>query len=298
MRTTGEPGAASGGPVAGWPADFRYIDIHTHLHPEWLSRAIRRWFAERSTWKLTYPTDPAQVADFLAGQGVERFVYFSYAHKPGIAREINAWLHATSRQIPNGIPLGTFHPGDPDLHDVVDEGLVRYGFAGFKVHINVQRFFPDDPRALPVYERLLAENRLLLIHVGTAPWPNEFDGYPRFARVMARLPALRVVVAHMGSFETRDFLGLMESCPNLHLDTTMAFAPCRPEHMGLANLNQIDVRDEDLLRWQDRIVFGSDFPNLPWPYEEEREALWRRGLPASVYRKIFRDNARQLLGLP
>jgi len=25
------------------PGGFRYIDIHTHLHPERLSRAIRRW---------------------------------------------------------------------------------------------------------------------------------------------------------------------------------------------------------------------------------------------------------------
>jgi predicted TIM-barrel fold metal-dependent hydrolase len=29
------------------PPGFRYIDIHTHLHPEWLWMAIRRWFAGR-----------------------------------------------------------------------------------------------------------------------------------------------------------------------------------------------------------------------------------------------------------
>lgn len=292
------PAFAPPEPPPGWPADFRYIDIHTHLHPEWLARAIRRWFADHSTWRLGHPTDPASVASALAGHGVERFVYFSYAHKPGIAREINAWLAATRGEVAGGIPLGTFHPGDPDMMDVVDEALGRHGFAGFKVHINVQRFFPDDSRVLPVYERLLDAGALLLIHVGTAPWPNEYDGFPRFARVMAMFPALRVVVAHMGSFETREFFGLMERCPNLHLDTTMAFAPCRPEHEGIARLNAIDVRREDLLRWQDRIVFGSDFPNLPWPYEEEREALWQRGLPLTVYRKIFRDNAARLLGLP
>jgi len=45
------------------PAGFRYIDAHTHLHPEWLSRAIRRWFAEHSDWKLTYPTDPGAIVE-------------------------------------------------------------------------------------------------------------------------------------------------------------------------------------------------------------------------------------------
>ena len=280
------------------PEGFRYIDIHTHLHPERLFRAIRKWFAERSDWKLEYPTEPELVASFLLDHGVERFVYFSYAHKAGIAREINAWLSATARRVPAGIPLGTIHPDDPDLMDAVEEALVGYGFKGFKFHINVQRFFPDDPRVLPVYERLLALDRFLLIHVGSAPWPNAFDGFPRFARVMDMFPRLKVVVAHMGSFETRQFMQLMARCPNLYLDTTMAFAPVRHEHRRIdTRLNRISVTNDDLLRWQARIVFGSDFPNLPYPYEEEREALWLRDLPLPVFRKIFHDNAAALLGL-
>ena len=281
------------------PDGFRYIDIHTHLHPDRLFRAIRRWFAEHSNWRFDSPIEPELVAAFLRDRGVERFVYFSYAHKAGIAREINAWLHGVRLRVPDGIPLGTIHPDDPDLMEAVDEALLGYGFHGFKFHINVQRFFPDDPRVLPVYQRLLDLNRLLLIHVGTAPWPNGFDGYPRFARVMDMFPNLKVVVAHMGSFETRRFFGLMERCPNLYLDTTMAFAPIRHEHRKIdTRLNRISVPNDDLLRWQDRIVFGSDFPNLPYPYEEERDALWLRDLPPAVYQKIFHDNAAALLGLP
>jgi predicted TIM-barrel fold metal-dependent hydrolase len=51
------------------------------------------------------------------------------------------------------------------------------------------------------------------------------------------------------------------------------------------------------VRWQDRVVFGSDFPNTPHDYEEERRPIWERALPEPVYRKIFRDNARRLLDL-
>src|SRR6266540_714150 len=145
------------------PPGFRYIDIHTHLHPDWLARAIRRWFAERSNWKLEYPSDPEWVAAFLEERGVERFVFFSYAHKLGIAREINAWLHATARRLPAGIALGTLHPDDSDMLETAERALDEYGFPGFKFHINVQRFYPDDPRVLPVYERLLARGRFLLI---------------------------------------------------------------------------------------------------------------------------------------
>jgi predicted TIM-barrel fold metal-dependent hydrolase len=292
-------GLPAGPPAAVGPGSaFRYIDIHTHLHPDWLARAIRRWFAERSDWKLEYPTDPDWVAGFLAEQGVERFVYFSYAHKPGIAREINAWLHATAQRLPAGLPLGTIHPDDPDMLEVADEALEAYRFKGFKFHINVQRFFPDDPRVLPVYERLLARDRLLLIHVGTAPWPGRFDGFPRFEPVMRRFPDLKVVVAHMGLYETRQFLALMERCPNLYLDTTTAFSPRSPMYRRPGAGRPEDIANEELLRWQDRIVFGSDFPNVPYEFEEERKPIWQRGLPMPVYRKIFYDNAARLLGLP
>ena len=41
------------------------IDVHTHLHPPRLTAAIRRWFAEHSTWVLRHPTEPREVARLL-----------------------------------------------------------------------------------------------------------------------------------------------------------------------------------------------------------------------------------------
>jgi uncharacterized protein len=283
--------------MASPPPGFRYIDVHTHLHPEWLSAAIRRWFVGRPGWDFQYGTEPEWVARFLAEQDVERFVFFSYAHKPGLARELNAWLHQTARRLPAGLALGTVHPGDPDVVDVAEEALDRYGFKGFKFHINVQRFHPDDPRILPVYERLLARGAVLLIHVGSAPWPNEYDGFPRFERVMTMFPELKVIVAHMGQFETRQHLRLMERCPNMYLDTTAAMAPQSAIYREAQGASAQDVTDADLVRWQDRILFGSDFPNTPHSYDDERRPIWDREVPEMVHRKIFHDNAQRLLGL-
>jgi hypothetical protein len=283
--------------MASPPPGFRYIDVHTHLHPEWLSAAIRRWFVGRLGWDFQYGTEPEWVARFLAEQDVDRFVFFSYAHKPGLARELNAWLHETAGRLPAGLPLGTVHPGDPDVVDVAREALDRYGFKGFKFHINVQRFHPDDPRILPVYELLLARGAVLLIHVGSAPWPNEYDGFPRFERVMTMYPELNVIVAHMGQFETRRHLTLMERCPNMYLDTTAAMNPQSAIYREGPGAGAADVTDADLVRWQDRILFGSDFPNTPHAYEDERRPIWERPVPPAVHRKIFHDNARRLLGL-
>jgi predicted TIM-barrel fold metal-dependent hydrolase len=186
------------------------------------------------------------------------------------------------------------HAGDEDPGAVVDEACGTWGLAGLKVHVQVQRFYPDDPRMLPVYERLVALDRVLIIHVGTAPHTNEFTGLARFERVLERFPRLRASICHMGAFETRLALQLLDRYPHLHLDTTMAMSPATLAYMGI---DPAVVRDGDLIRYADRILFGSDFPNLPYPYEAERTGLWARNLPLDVYRRIFYENARAFFRL-
>jgi hypothetical protein len=276
------------------PAGFRYIDAHTHLHPPRLFAAIRRWFDEHSHWNLSGPTEPDEVVAALRAAGVERFAFFSYAHRPGMSREVNRWIRDAAARFPDGIPLGTVHAEDDDPVAVVDEACGAWGLAGLKVHTQVQRFHPDDPRMLPVYERLVALDRVLVIHVGTGPHTNEFTGLSRLERVLERVPALRASICHMGAFETRLAFQLLDRFPQLHLDTTMAMAP---ESLPYTGIDHAVVRDADLVRHADRILFGSDFPNLPYPYEAERAGLWARGLPMEVYRRIFHENARAFFRL-
>ena len=182
--------------------------------------------------------------------------------------------------------------GDPGA--VVDVACGTWGLAGLKVHVQVQRFYPDDPRMLPVYARLVALDRVLIIHVGTAPHTNEFTGLARFERVLERFPRLRASICHMGAFETRLAFQLLDRYPHLHLDTTMAMSPATLAYTGI---DPAVVRDGDLIRYAGRILFGSDFPNLPYPYEAERTGLWARNLPLDVYRRIFYENARAFFRL-
>jgi predicted TIM-barrel fold metal-dependent hydrolase len=141
----------------------------------------------------------------------------------------------------------------------------------------------------PVYRRLVELGRVLVIHVGTGPHTNEVTGLARFARVLEAFPDLRASVCHMGAFETRLALQLLDRFPNLRLDTTMAMTRASTPFTGI---DPAVVRDADLVRYADRILFGSDFPNLPYPYEEERRDLWARDLPLAVYQRIFYENAR------
>ena len=276
------------------PAGFCSSDAHTHLHPPRLFAAIRRWFDEHTDWSLRGPSEPDEVVAALRAAAVDRFAFFSYAHRPEMSRDLNRWIRDTATRYPDGIPLGTVHAGDEDPGAVVDEACGTWGLAGLKVHVQVQRFYPDDPRMLPVYERLVALDRVLVIHVGTAPHTNEFTGLARFERVLERFPRLRASICHMGAFETRLALQLLDRYPHLHLDTTMAMSTAPLAYTGI---DPAVVRDGDLVRYADRILFGSDFPNLPYPYEAERTGLWARNLPLDVYRRIFYENARAFFRL-
>ena len=146
---------------------------------------------------------------------------------------------------------------------------------------------------IPVYERLEAEGRIVVFHAETAPYRDPFTGVSAFRRVMQRFPRLRASVAHLGAFETAEFLALTESFPHLYLDTSMALTPLARPYVG------IDARSlstPELLRHHERILYGSDFPVIPYPYEEERRWAWERELPPPVQRRIFRDNALRFLG--
>jgi uncharacterized protein len=277
--------------TAAWRAPFPCIDVHVHLHPPRLASAIERHFA-REGWVAAHSFDPALVAATLTARGVERFCFFSYAHKPGMARELNHWVAQTAATLSGAVGFGTLHPDDADVDDVAAEATTRLGLRGFKFHHSVQRFHADDSRLFGVYGRAEAAGHILVLHAGTMPYRDSFTGVEHVRRLLARFPRLTIVVAHMGAFESEAFLALLDAYPNVFVDTTMALAPAAGRYVGA---DPAAITDEALIRYQDRILFGSDFPLIPYDYEEERRWAWDRPLPDAVRRKIFHDNAARLL---
>ncbi|HEY2155620.1 MAG TPA: amidohydrolase family protein [Isosphaeraceae bacterium] len=200
---------------------------------------------------------------------------------------------------------------------------------------------PDDPALLPIYEAIQKADRTLVAHLAepdgawlplddknpelpyyskNPQWHMLGKGTPRKAaileardRVLARYPKLRVVGCHLGSDED-DLTRLarrLDAFPNFAVDTA-----ARIRYFARGDRDQAR---EFLMRYQDRILYATDFglrddsPEagaktlLAWHDRDwaffsggarmDYEGRPTRGLalPDAVLRKLFRENARRWL---
>jgi hypothetical protein len=257
------------------------IDVHTHLFPERLARAVREALTRMYGWGFDHPTGPAEFAAFVRAHGTERFCILPYAHKPGIARSLNAWTAGTARAV-DAIGFACIHQDDEDTVAILEEAFAA-GLRGVKLHHQVQEVAPADPRLFPVYDLMLDRDLPLLVHAGRGPTDHPATGAARFRELMERYPTLRICVAHLGLPETEDFIGMLDEYPRLYLDTSGT---------GRRSLAGVGIE-----RHTDRILFGSDSPNVTSPYERAIEQILELGLGAEAERRVFRENALEFLRL-
>jgi predicted TIM-barrel fold metal-dependent hydrolase len=268
------------------------IDIHVHFFPPSVFRAIWDYFEAQShgLWTIRYRLHGREHVAELTAQGVERFTSLVYAHKAGLAPYLNDYVLESAAEFPEIIPFGTVFAGDGDVEATARRIFEEYGFYGIKLHPFVSGEELDDPRLFPVYEAMEAGGKVLVCHPGSGPVYPKTDGAGRLLAVLSRFPALKVVVAHCGAFEYGDFAALADEFESVYFDTAMN---CVDSHV----FEDSCPGREFFAKFQDRVLYGSDFPNIPYEYSAQPQSLRRLALGPEVEAKIFHDNAVRLLGL-
>mgnify|MGYP006288211249 CR=1 FL=1 len=276
--------------------DFKYIDIHTHFFPPKIFKAIWEFFempdkeGNISGWPIEYKLSTEELVKFLKNHNVQAYTTLNYAHRKGVAEYINSWTVRFVKQHQDAIPFGCVWPSDENKADYVTDLFDKHNFQGLKVQPLVQNFYAFDERMNPVYELLVDRGKWYLIHAGTAPYRNKYLGYKHFVKFIEKYPNMKIIVAHMGAFEYQKFLALLDKYENLYFDTAMIFIPNNifPERTVKR------PKAEDIIRYQDRILFGSDFPNIPYEYTKSTQGFFQMDLPKKVYENIFFNNAKKL----
>ena len=296
---------AEGAPVAeaARVAEFRHrvglerlIDSHTHFMPERLLAAVWAYFDAAGPlvgrpWPIAYREDEQARVAMLREFGVSAFTALLYPHKPGMARSLNDWGADFAARTPGCLHSATFFAEPSAAADV--RRAIEQGARVFKCHLQVGDFDPNDPVLDPAWGLLAEAGIPVVTHCGSGPVAGRFTGPEPIARLLARHPRLRLVVAHLGMPEYGQFLDLAERYPRLLLDTTMAFTPFI-EDAGDAFPRAELGRLRDL---GDRVLLGTDFPNIPYPYADALEALEGTGLGADWLRAVCRDNAARIFAL-
>jgi uncharacterized protein len=271
-------------------------DIHVHFLPPRMLRRVWAYFDDAgpllgTAWPVRYKWPDEKRVDHLRAMGVRMFGALAYAHRPAMAEDLNDWTLAFARATPGCIPSATFYP-EPGVLGYVTRA-VEAGARLFKIHFQVGGFPPDDPLLKPVWGLLADAGIPVVIHAGHAPVGTAHTGPGPFASLMAGYPALTAVVAHLGAPDYRDFLDLAGTYERVYLDTTMAFTDFFERIAPFPRDGIPRLRD---LGDAGKVLLGSDFPNIPYAYAHQIEALARLGLGPGWLRAVCWDNPVRLVG--
>jgi uncharacterized protein len=277
------------------------IDVHVHaevgrggedgMRPEWRAAAVT-YFGEH-----TLPT-VEDVAAYYRERKLAAIVFTVDAEtvtgRPAVPNEEIAEVAAANPDVL--IPFASVDPNKGAR--AVDEAkrLIRnYGVKGFKLHPNVQGFYPNDRSVYPLYEVVAEAGLPALFHTGHSGIGSGLPGgggirlkysNPMYVDdVAVDFPELKIVLAHP-SFPWQDeAISVALHKQQVYIDLS-GWSPkyFPPQLVQYANT---------LLR--DRVLFGSDYP-LITP-DRWLEDFARADFRDDVRPLILKQNAARLLGL-
>ncbi|MGY2004280.1 amidohydrolase family protein [Blastococcus sp. SYSU DS1024] len=268
------------------------VDVHVHVLPERVQAKVWQYFEAAGThygadWPVAYRLPEEERLAVLARLGVRAFPTLPYPHKPGMAAWLNEWSAGFAAGRPQVLQSATFFP-EPGVTDYVATALDR-GARIFKVHVQVGAFDPRDRLLDDVWARLEQTGTPVVIHCGSGPLAGEHTGPVPMQGLLERFPRLQLVIAHLGMPEYREFLDLAERYERVHLDTTM-FATDFTQR--LMPFDPADLPRLAALR--DKVLLGSDFPSIPYPYAHQLAALHRLDLGEEWLRAVLWHNGARL----
>lgn len=271
-----------------------YLDVHVHLLPDRLQRAVWAYFdrLDDPPWPIRYRDDEETRLTTLRRLGVVAHTGLAYAHKPGMVGWLNDHTLALAERHPQVIPTFTFHPEDGVAEAVAD--AIRRGGRIAKVHLQVGRFHATDPRLDDVWPQIVGAGIPALIHASAVygvDGGGEYCGPDAVRALLDRHPELTVIVAHLGAPDTDGFLDLVDQTTTVYLDTAMV--PTDPHYRGM----RAPLDPDRVAAVSHRILFGSDFPTMPHDYSAQVRGLAKLGLGVAALRGVLYEQAARLLGL-
>lgn len=193
------------------------------------------------------------------------------------------------------VGFASVDPHKPDAIEELERAVTELGMKGLKLHPQVQRFYPNEPRWDPLWDKCEEHRLPIVAHVGQtglgAGVPGgsgiAFDyGRPMLMdMVAANHPELTVIMAHFGYPWHLEVLASAMHKTNVWVD----LSGWRPKYIPP------EVKRDCRGRLNDRFVWGSDYPMLdPGRILDEFDEM---GLEGERQDNVLVRNAARLLNL-
>jgi hypothetical protein len=280
---------------------MRIIDLHCYPNTDpWIEAQGPYVEALAKYWNRTWTAKTeGQVMQDFRNAGVEAvLVAFDIETAAGTPPCSNEYV-AKMRDNNPGVVLQAWAAVDPlKGQSAVDEArkaISELGMLGFHFHPIVGHFSVDDRQLYPLWETINGLRVPVMIDVGTtgmgAGTPGGLGAIIRHAhpsaidRLAADFPDLSIVAAHPGWPWTEEMIAVVLHKGNVSWELSGWAPKYFPEAL------RRDIKS----RLQDKIMFGSDYPSIPY---ERLFREWRElGYSDELMEKIFHGNAERILGL-
>ena len=258
------------------------FDVHCHVYPDAIASRAADSIGKFYNLNMHMSGTLSELITRGTAAGISRFVINSAAVTASRVHSINDYLMQAAASDPEKlVGFGTMHP---DYEDVCGEleRIKKNGLRGVKLHPDFQHFCLDDEMAIAMFEAMARLGLPALIHTGDYRYP--YSEPARMARVLDRVPHLKVICAHLGGWSVwTDAWKELAGRPGVWVDTSSSLYAISPEE-GAEVIRHYGA---------DRVFFGTDYPM--WNPKEEVQKFLRLPLTEEEQEKILHLNFEAFL---
>ncbi|MCX5862201.1 MAG: amidohydrolase family protein [Desulfomonile sp.] len=269
------------------------LDFHLHVGTKhhWNPWVIS-FFQENNPEYIKRFVDeitPVELLSYLDGQAVDHAVVLAEYAPVATGVVTNEFAGKFCSQTDRLIPFGSIclYQGT-DLAQQAEQCVSRLGCRGLKLLPSYAHFHPYDSKLLPVYEVARDLKIPVMFHTGTSIFRGSRIRYANpllLDDVADEFPDLSIIICHGGRpFWYQEAQWMLRRHKNTYIDVS-----------GIP-LKRLPSIFPHLNRFQDRFLFGSDWPGVR---SIEGQVRLIRNLPVGekIIEAILWENGYRLLGL-
>lgn len=280
---------------------MKALDIHCHMSTEPFNAALRTFnqAIEKYYRVKTKILTEDEMAEELREVDVKALIIAWDAEtSTGLPRISHEYVAGLISRYPD-VMIGGWACVDPWKGEwainEAERAVKEFGMIGLKFQGVAQAFFPNDTRFYPLYEKAVELKVPIQFHTGTtglgAGMPGGMGRKLKYTQpihlddVAADFPELTIIACHPSWPWQSEMIAILLHKANVYMETSgwspKYFTP--------------ELKKEINGRLQDKVMFGSDYPVLP--FKRLFDDWETEGYKADVLEKIFYKNAQRILNI-